>query len=63
MMPGVMDAGRLECRTADGVVLKQESIVRGSETMLVATRLTRKPLPLVAERASRQILSPSTWGF
>jgi hypothetical protein len=64
MMHGVMDAGRLECRTADGVVLKEERIVRGGGTMWVATKLTRKLQPLEAvERAGRSVLSPSVWGF
>jgi hypothetical protein len=63
MMHGAMDAGRLECRTTDGVILKEERIFRGGGTMLVATRLTRKPQLLAAERASRPILSSSAWGF
>jgi hypothetical protein len=63
MMPGVEDAGRTECRTADGVALKVERITRGQVTTLTAVRFARGRQPLAKVMPGRDIASPSAWGF
>ena len=63
IMAGLEDAGRLECRTADGVPLKVVYIQRGDELVVVAVRLKRERQPLSAVMPTHDISSPSAWGF
>jgi hypothetical protein len=63
MMPGVADAGRHECRTADGVTLKVEYISRASMETAVAVGLKRGPQPLSAVMPERELVSAKAWGF
>jgi hypothetical protein len=63
MMPNVMDAGLHECRTADGVVLKDLRISRGSYHTFVATGLTRRPVTLVEVLPPGEMLTARSWGL
>ena len=60
-MPGVMDAGLHECRTADGVVLKELRTGRGRYDTLVASRLTRRPVPLLRVLPPANMFAPRSW--
>lgn len=62
-MPGAMDAGLHECRTADGLVLKKLRFSRGSYQNFVATRLTRRPVALSEVLPPAELLSPRSWGL
>lgn len=63
MMPDVMDAGLLQCRTDDGVVLKETTIMRGSHKTLEATRLGRRAVALTKVLPPAYLLERSTWGI
>jgi hypothetical protein len=63
MMPGTADAGRHECRTADGIPLKISLTGWGSRTVLTAVTLHRSPQPIASALPGPDILSPATWGF
>ena len=63
MMPNVMDAGLHECRTADGIVLKDVRFSRGSSFPSVATRLTRRPVALSEILPPRDMMAPRSWGL
>lgn len=42
VMPDVADAGRHECRTADGIILAIRKFGRASDTLLMATSVSRR---------------------
>lgn len=62
MWPGMMDASRHECRTSDGLVLKERRGSRGSSVEFIATRLDRGPMPL-SEVSPAAMLARSNWGL
>ena len=62
MWPDVMDAGRHECRTEDGLVLKERRYTRGSAFELVAVRVDREPVPL-SQVSPVDVLARSNWGL
>lgn len=56
VMPNVHDAGRLECRTANGMPLRIQRIARGSIRIdAVATRVDRR------QSATADVLPPQAW--
>lgn len=64
VMPGVEDAGRLECRTSDGMPLRIQTIVRGSvSTDAVATRFDRRQSATADLLPPQAWTSPQHWGF
>jgi hypothetical protein len=63
VMPNVMDAGLHECRTTDGIVLKDARIVRGSSFPSIATRLTRRPVAMSEVLPTPDLLAPRSWGL
>lgn len=64
MMPGVADVGHAQCRTADGVVLKDVQSIRGPlRNSLLAVRLSRSAVGLDAVLPPAAILAPATWGI
>jgi len=63
IMPDAADAGLHECRTADGVVLKELRISRGTYQPFIATRLTRGRVALTKMLPPADMLAPRTWGL
>lgn len=63
MMPGIEDAGRLECRTEDGAPLKIEYESWGNVLTVVASKLDRSPQPLSAVMPTEELMSGASWGF
>jgi hypothetical protein len=63
VMPNASDAGLHECRTADGIVLKELRITRGTHLPSVATRLTRRPVALTEVLPPADMLAPRSWGL
>lgn len=62
-MPNVSDAGRNDCITPDGVILKTIYVSHGSPSMLQAVRLERSPQPITSVLPGADITSPTAWGF
>jgi hypothetical protein len=62
-MPGMADAGQAQCRTADGIVLKESNFGRGYRSELVATRLSRRPVTLDEAMPPAELLAPKFWGL
>jgi hypothetical protein len=63
-MPTVADAGQHQCRTADGIVLKERNFGWGSDAWgLVATHLSRRPVGLAEVTLPANLLSPKFWGL
>jgi hypothetical protein len=61
---GVMDGGQRQCRTADGVVLKEQNYGFGSSYWaLEAARLSRRPLTLDEVMPPANLLDPKSWGL
>src|SRR5262249_40594873 len=64
MAPGVMDAGRHECRTRDGIVLKEKNFGWGSSSWgLVAAHLSRRPISVEEVTLPAELLAPKFWGL
>jgi len=63
LMPTTADAGLHVCRTADGVVLKRDEIVRADVRTLTAARFRRGLQPTSAILPDAEIVSPAAWGF
>lgn len=61
MWPGTQDAGLHQCRTDDGVALKDVRTSWGSRNSLVAVRLDRKPLDLAKVLPPPEILKRENW--
>jgi hypothetical protein len=63
-MPMVSDGGQRQCRTADGVVLKERNFGWGSDAWyLDATQLSRRPLSLDEVMPPASLLDPKFWGL
>jgi hypothetical protein len=62
LIAGAMDAGRSECRTLDGIRLKQLMFWRGGQRNLTATHLSRRPLSVGDVMPPAELLDPETWG-
>jgi hypothetical protein len=64
MTPGMADAGSSECRTDDGLVLKESRWARGmSFRSLVAISVRRSPLVLTDILPPPEILTRRSWGI
>lgn len=63
MWPGTQDAGLHQCRTRDGVVLKEQRFSWGSGEGLVAAQIKRTPVSPAKVLPLRDILSRSAWGI
>jgi hypothetical protein len=61
LMPGIADAGSAECRTNDGIPLKQSTWSRGGGTVATAISLARRPLALDDVRPPKDMLSLDRW--
>jgi hypothetical protein len=61
--PGMMDASLAQCRTADGVALKEQRWARGWNQTLMAVRLQRRPVDLTEVMPPPELLKPETWGL
>jgi hypothetical protein len=62
--PRVMDGGQHQCRTADGVVLKERNYGWGSSYWAIeAARLSRRPLTLDEVMPPAELLDPKFWGL
>ena len=62
LTPGLMDAGLAQCRTEDGLALKERRTSFGSAFDLVATRLERSPVAL-SDVSPADMLARSNWGL
>lgn len=62
-MPHTSDAGRTDCITRDGIILKTNYVSMGSVTSIQAIRLTRAPQSLSSVLPTADMVSPSVWGF
>lgn len=62
-MPGVADAGRLECRTPEGAPLKVEVTGRGSGARFTAVSFKRARQTFSSLTPDAEFASPSSWGF
>jgi hypothetical protein len=56
-------SGQHQCRTADGIVLKEKNFGFDSDDELVATRLSRRPLTLDEVTPPADLLAPKFWGL
>jgi hypothetical protein len=63
MTPGANDAGFLQCRTPDGVVLKETHWSIGSRETLTAVRLQRRAVALPEVLPPDQVLTRQNWGI
>lgn len=61
-MPYAADAGRHECRTADGVILVVRKVSRGEETTLTATAVNRRPMTRADLLPPDWLLDLKRWG-
>lgn len=61
MMPGVMDAGQIDCLTKDGVPLISNRTSWGSGRSLRAVRLSRKPQSLAKVSLARAVTDVGAW--
>jgi hypothetical protein len=55
--------GQHQCRTADGIVLKEKTFGFDSVDEFVATRLSRRPLALDEVMPLAELLDPKFWGL
>jgi hypothetical protein len=63
MHPGMLDAGLEQCRTQDGIVLKETRVIR-SHGETVATRwFQRRPVEVSQVTPPPEILTPGYWGL
>ncbi|THD64789.1 hypothetical protein [Phenylobacterium sp.] len=63
-MPLTYDAGRSECRAADGAPLRIVFTMRGGDGFgYTATRVSRRRLTLAQVLPSRDLLAPKAWGL
>jgi hypothetical protein len=62
-MPNIADAGLHECRTTDGVVLKELRSSWGHYQTFIATRLTRRSVALSEVLPPADMLAPRSWGL
>lgn len=62
VMPYAADAGRHECRAADGAVLSIRKIERGETTTLTATAVNRRPLATADLLPPAWLLDLNRWG-
>lgn len=61
--PGMLDAGLEQCRTQDGIVLKETRVIR-SHGETVATRwFQRRPVEVSQVTPPPEILTPAYWGL
>jgi hypothetical protein len=58
---GVADAGEAECRTRDGIPLKQTQWSRGFQRVWTAVRMVRRPVALDEVKPPNEILSLDWW--
>jgi hypothetical protein len=63
MWPGSMDAGKSECRTRDGITLKEERYSWGTTTTYTAVRLARRAVGVDEVTPPAAVLEPKNWGF
>jgi hypothetical protein len=63
MTPGMADAGHAQCRTHDGVALKEDRWSRGSRQSLVAVRSRRRTVDLSEVMPPVELFRRATWGF
>jgi hypothetical protein len=61
--PHVMDGGLEQCRTQDGIVLKETLIVRGHGETVAARRFQRRPIELTQTAPPPEIFTPAYWGL
>jgi len=61
--PAIMDAGRGECRTPDGLVLMEDAWSRGGYRHLIAVRVSREPVEAGAVLPPAGVLDPKIWGL
>jgi hypothetical protein len=59
--PGMMDAGRHECRTRDGIPLRIKFWSRGWYEGYSATRLSRRPIEFAEVMPPPELLDRSRW--
>jgi hypothetical protein len=64
MMPGVADASLHQCKTADGLVLKEQRLVHGGpQDPMVATQLRRGPVRLDDVLPLSEVMTRAKWGI
>lgn len=63
MYPGAMDGGLEQCRTHDGIILKERVIVRYSGETVAALRFQRRPVEVSQVTPPPEILTPAYWGL
>jgi hypothetical protein len=63
MHPGMMDAGLNQCRTRDGIVLKETQIVRAHGETVEAAQFQRRPVDLSQVMPPPYILTRGYWGL
>jgi hypothetical protein len=63
MHPGMMDAGLNQCRTHDGIVLKETQIVRAHGETVEAAQFQRRPVDLSQVMPPPDILTRAYWGL
>ena len=61
--PNVMDAGLHQCRTNDGIVLREHRMSRMHYEPLIAVRIERAPIYPAKIMPPRDILSRAAWGI
>jgi len=61
--PNVMDAGLHQCRTNDGIVLREHRMSRMHYEPLIAVRIERAPIDPAKIMPPRDILSRAAWGI
>lgn len=61
MYPGAMDGGLEQCRTHDGIILKERVIVRYSGETVAALRFQRRPVEVSQVMPPPDILTPAYW--
>jgi hypothetical protein len=63
MIPGATDVNLTQCRTRDGIVLKEESGVWGSHRALVAVKVLRQAIDVRDLTPPAELLDPKYWGL
>ena len=63
MYPGGMDGGLEQCRTHDGIILKERGVVYSSGEMVTARRFQRRPVEVSQVTPPPEILTPAYWGL
>jgi hypothetical protein len=62
MFPG-LDVRWSECRTADGITLREDNTFRGTRKDFTAVRLSRRPIGFDEIMPPAEILDPKFWGL